>query len=80
LSPALPNPPLRHQRGPSGSLNACSCGRVERHTQWSLFMALLEHPNQAHDDDDGVFVWLIVIALALAVLVIADRHGALILL
>jgi hypothetical protein len=52
---------------------------VERLTLWSQSMPLQEQPNQARADDD-VFVWLIVVALALAVLVIADRDGAFLLL
>jgi hypothetical protein len=38
-------------------------------------MALQEHPDQARADADGIFVWLIVIAVALALLVIAGRYG-----
>jgi hypothetical protein len=36
----------------------------------------IQNPDQARADADGVFVWLIVIGLALAVLVIAGRYSA----
>jgi hypothetical protein len=39
-------------------------------------MPIQEHPDQAREEADGVFVWLIVISLALAILVIAGRYGA----
>jgi hypothetical protein len=42
----------------------------------SRFMALQEHPDHARANSDGVFVWLIVIALTLAVLLIAGRYGS----
>jgi hypothetical protein len=38
-------------------------------------MPIQERPDQARADADGVFVWLIIIGLALAVLVIAGRYG-----
>jgi hypothetical protein len=42
-------------------------------------MSIQEHPDQAREEADGVFPWLVVIAMALAVLValeFSDHYGA----
>jgi hypothetical protein len=39
-------------------------------------MSIQPNPDRARADVDGLFVWLIVIGLALAVLVIAGRYSA----
>jgi hypothetical protein len=38
-------------------------------------MPIHQPPNQAREDSDGVFPWLVVIALALAVLVALEFTG-----
>jgi hypothetical protein len=43
------------------------------------FMSFQDRPDQAREESDGVFPWLVVIAAALAVLValeFAGRYGA----